>query len=224
MSQQSWGQQSTLCNQCNEKLRRARAGSASAPARETRIRTPEDNLLYPEWRNQTQSQLGTTCATSGEEGHSRIQWSANKSLLPFFWSVPETTAIVFLESWELMNGSCELAATLSTVLPCVQIISSLICGGGGKLGKETDGGAAFEYFPSPPPRVSVGSWCCNSGALEQSSGHRHICWVIKNTAFKTAAFILIYFWPECDFISSAEILCLFTLFVCHVLFFLWSTL
>lgn len=97
-------------------------------ARETRIRTPEDNLLYPEWRNQTQSQLGTTCATSGEGGHSRIQWSGNKSLLPFFWSVPETTAIVFLRSWELMNGSRELAATLSTVLPCVQMISSLICG------------------------------------------------------------------------------------------------
>lgn len=52
---------------------RARTRSASRPARETKIWTPEDNLLYPQWRNQTP--LGTTCARSGEGGHLTIHWS-----------------------------------------------------------------------------------------------------------------------------------------------------
>lgn len=47
-----------------------------------------------------------------------------------------------------MSGSCEPAATLSSISFAVcPDYSSLICGGGGKLDKKTDGGAAFEYFP-----------------------------------------------------------------------------
>lgn len=150
MSQQSWRQQSTLCNQCNEKLCGARTGLASAPARGTGIRTPEDNLLYPEWRNQTQSPLGTTCATSGE-GRTLEDSAEWKEINPFcllLWSVTEATATVFLQFMRTCERLLRPRSDLINSFAVLSDIYSLICGGGGgKQDKETDGGAAFEYFP-----------------------------------------------------------------------------
>lgn len=93
------------------------------------------------------TQLGTTCATSGEEGHLRIQWSGNKSLLSFFLVCDRNDCNCVSTVMRTYERLLWTRSNLINSFAVCPDYSSLICGGGGKLDKKTNGGAAFEYFP-----------------------------------------------------------------------------